>query len=165
MSLVTSLPLVALAVVNPESAASVAEGRHKSSASPWNWLPPLLVTMLTTLPVLPPYSAEKALVEHRHLLATASSGQVGEDGLAAPAIVVGAAIHFEPGLPPAGAVGGEEVLVHEDVALIDGRAVGGVEQGQIGDAAVEQRRLLHLGGVEAGRPAAARRCAPRRQRR
>src|ERR1039458_4961098 len=61
-SLVRSLPLAALAVVEPARAAEVADGPQSSATSPWSWLPPLLVTMLMTLPVEPPYSAEKALV-------------------------------------------------------------------------------------------------------
>src|ERR1700719_669487 len=62
VSLVTAFPLAAVAAVKPESAASVALGRQSSRTSPWNWLPPLLVIMLTTLPVLAPYSAENAFV-------------------------------------------------------------------------------------------------------
>src|SRR6267143_6675701 len=58
VSFVRSLPLAAFVDVKPDSAASVAEGRHSSISSPWNWLPPLLVTIFTALPVLPPYSAE-----------------------------------------------------------------------------------------------------------
>ena len=61
-SLVQLLPEVAFWAVKPERAADVALGRHNSSRSPWNWLPPLLVMTFTTLPVLPPNSAEKALV-------------------------------------------------------------------------------------------------------
>src|SRR5450759_1981844 len=60
-SLVNWLPLVALAAVKPESAAAVSAGRHSSSTSPWNLLPPLLVTRLITPPAVAPYSAEKAL--------------------------------------------------------------------------------------------------------
>ena len=74
---------------------------------------------------------------------------VGEDGLAAPAVVGVAAVDFKPGLAAARAVGGEEVLVHEDVALVNGGAVGRVEQRKEGDAAVEQRRLFDLCGAEA----------------
>src|SRR5690242_21323278 len=62
LSLVIAFPLVAVAAVKPDSAAEVALGRQSSRSSPWYWLLPLLVTMLTTLPVLAPYSAEKALV-------------------------------------------------------------------------------------------------------
>src|ERR1017187_9864392 len=74
-SLVNWLPLVALAAVKPESAAAVSAGRHNSSASPWNWLPPLLVTMLTTPPAVAPYSAEKALASTL-ISATAETGSV-----------------------------------------------------------------------------------------
>ena len=87
--------------------------------------------------------------QHGHLL-HGGERDVGEDGLAAPAVVAGAAIDFEPGLAAAGAVGGEEVLVHEDVALVDGGAVGGVEQRQEGEAAIEQRRLRDLDRLETG---------------
>src|ERR1041385_7110914 len=41
-------------------------------------------------------------------------------------------------------VGGKQVLVHEDIALIDGRAVGGIEQRQKRDPAIQQRQVLHL---------------------
>ncbi len=126
----TSLPLAALALVKPESAAAVAAGRQVAQQRRHgNWLPPLLVTMLMALPVLPPYSAENAFVEHRHLLHRVQR-DVAEDRLPSPAIVAGAAIHFEPRLPPAGAVGGEQILVHEHVALIDGRPIGCVEHRQ-----------------------------------
>src|ERR1700693_6369895 len=56
VSLVQSLPLAALVALKPERAASVCEGRHSSSNSPWSLLPPVLVTMLTALPTPPPYS-------------------------------------------------------------------------------------------------------------
>src|ERR1035441_2105263 len=74
-SLVNWLPLVALAAVKPESAAAVSAGRHNSSTSPWNWLPPLLVTMLTTPPAVAPYSAEKALAS-TFISSTAITGSV-----------------------------------------------------------------------------------------
>src|SRR5579872_1739386 len=69
---------------------------------------------------------------------------VAEHGLAAPTVVAGSAVHFEPGLTASGAVGGEEILIHEHVALVDGWAIGGAEQREIGDAAVEQRRVFDL---------------------
>ena len=61
--------------MKPESAAAVAAGRHSSITSPCNLLPPVLVTMLTTLPVLPPYSAENALVS-TSISCTASRGML-----------------------------------------------------------------------------------------
>src|SRR5205085_8664068 len=60
-----------------------------------------------------------------------------EDGLAAPTVVAGAAIHHEGGLASSGAVGSEQVLVEEDVALVDGRAVCRVEQRKRGNLAAE----------------------------
>src|SRR5579871_439483 len=75
VSLVQSLPLAALPELKPERAASVPAGRHSSRRLPCNWLPPLLVTMLTTLPVDPPNSAEKALVS-TVISCTESSGRV-----------------------------------------------------------------------------------------
>src|ERR1035437_6720028 len=74
-SLVNWLPLVALAAVKPESAAAVSAGRHSSSTSPWNLLPPLLVTMLITPPAVAPYSAEKALAS-TSISSTARTGSV-----------------------------------------------------------------------------------------
>src|ERR1017187_3111666 len=74
-SLVTWLPLVALAAVNPESVAAVSAGRHNSSTSPWKALPPLLVTMLITPPTVAPRSAEKALASTL-ISATAETGSV-----------------------------------------------------------------------------------------
>ena len=56
-------------------------------------------------------------------------GDIGEDGLAAPGVVAVGAVDVEGLLAAAAAVSGEEILVHEDVALVDGGAVGGVEQG------------------------------------
>jgi len=60
LSVATSLPLAALAAVNPESAAVVVEGRQSSRRLAWSFSPPVFVTMFTALPVLPPYSAENA---------------------------------------------------------------------------------------------------------
>ena len=58
-----SLPLVALPVVE---AGERRLGAWRAARAPAprrdSWSPPLCVTMLTTLPVLPPYSAEKPLV-------------------------------------------------------------------------------------------------------
>ena len=75
---------------------------------------------------------EHVFFEHRVF------GDVGEDGLAAPGIVAVGAVDHERLLAAASAIGGEEVLVHEDVALVDGGTVGCVEQRQERDAAVEQ---------------------------
>ena len=93
-SLVQLLPVVAFWAVKPERAADVALGRHNSSSSPWNWLPPLLVTMLTTLPVLPPNSAEKALVS-TSISCTDVERQVLNMVWRPQAIVAGAAVHHE----------------------------------------------------------------------
>ena len=61
-----------------------------------------------------------------------------------PAIATGRAVDFEPGLASSCAVGGEQLFVHEDIALVDGGAIGGVEQWKIGDAAVQQRHVVGL---------------------
>ena len=76
---------------------------------------------------------------------------VGEDGLAAPHVDVVGAVGFEPGLAAACAVGGEEVLVHKDVALVDGGAVGGFEEGEKSEAAGGEGGVvdLLLGEVDA----------------
>ena len=85
----------------------------------------------------------KRVRQHGHLV-DGRERDVGEDRLPPPHVNAVGAIHLEPGLPAARAIGGDEELVHEDVALVDGRAVGRVQQRQPGDAAREQRRLLHL---------------------
>gem|GEM_PF-6209579 len=69
---------------------------------------------------------------------------IAEDCLPAPTVIGVCTIDLEPGLAAARTVGGEEILIHEDVALVDGGAVGGVEQRQVGDAAVEERQVAYL---------------------
>ena len=85
--------------------------------------------------------------KHVHFL-DGRARQSGNDGLAPPGIDAVRAVHLKPGLAAARAVGGEQGLVHEDIALADGRAIGGVQHGEVGDLVAEQRGGVHLGGVE-----------------
>ena len=85
--------------------------------------------------------------EHRHLLHRIER-EIRENRLPAPAIVAGRAVDFKPRLPAARSVGGEKILVHEHVALVDRGTIGGVEQRQVRDAAIRQRRRFHLARVE-----------------
>src|SRR6266849_2347111 len=87
--------------------------------------------------------SRKAVRDHCHFLHRGER-DAAEQRLAAPTIVASTAVHFEPGLAPSGSVGGEEILVREDVALVNGRTVGCVQQRQKSDPAVEQGRLFHL---------------------
>src|SRR3954464_1346066 len=59
-SSVIAFPLGALEALNPESFATVSDGRNSPRTSPCSSDPPLLVTMFTTPPVVAPYSAENA---------------------------------------------------------------------------------------------------------
>jgi hypothetical protein len=132
VSLVISLPLVALAEVKlglracgprkfQQLAAQAVAARtrhdihHASSRS----------TVLGRETV-----GEHSNLIHRH------QRNIGEDRLASPHIDRVRSIGYEQGLPSSCAVGGEQIFIHEDVALVDGGAVGCVEQRQIGDAAV-----------------------------
>ncbi len=90
----------------------------------------------------------EAVVQDGHFL-DREKGQVGEDRLTSPAIVPVGSIDFEPRLAATGAIGGEHVFVHEDVALVDGLTVGGVKQRQVGDASIQERSLFHSFGIEA----------------
>ena len=89
----------------------------------------------------------KAVGENRHLI-DGDNGNIGEDRLPSPAVDCVGAIHFKPGLPAAGAVGREQVLIHEDVSLIDGRAIGGAEKREVSDPAVVKRSFLNLGRIQ-----------------
>ena len=85
----------------------------------------------------------KRIGQHVHLL-HGGARNIVENGLAAPEIAGIGAIHFEPRLAAAGAVGGEQVLIHKHIAHVDGRTIGGVEQRQVGYALAQQRRLFDL---------------------
>ncbi len=85
----------------------------------------------------------KAVVQDGHFL-HGSQRQVAEKSLPAPTVVAVGAVDFKPRLAAARAVGGEHVLIHEHVALVDGLSIGGVQEGQVGDPPIEQRSVLHL---------------------
>jgi hypothetical protein len=95
----------------------------------------------------PAVRRRKCIGEHRHLI-HCHQRDIGEDSLATPHIDTVCAVDLEPCLPAACAVGGDENFIHEDVTLVDSRAVGGVEQRQASDATGQERCLLHLLGRE-----------------
>ena len=85
----------------------------------------------------------KGVCEYIHFL-HGGAWNVIENSLASPEIAGVGAIHFEPRLAAAGAVGGEQVFVHEDVAHVDRRAIGRVEQRKVCDALAQQGSLFDL---------------------
>ena len=89
----------------------------------------------------------KAVGENRHLI-DSDNRDIGEDRLPSPAVDCVGPIYFKPSLPPAGAVGCEEILIHKDVSLIDSRAIGGAEKREIGYFAAVKRRVLNLCCIE-----------------
>ncbi len=103
--------------------------------------------MLTTLPVLPPYSAENAFVS-TSISCTAASGMfVKIVCLPQLSLPVLPSTSNQVCRRPAPLVV-NKIFVHEHVALVDGWPVGRVQQRQIRDAAIRQRRLLHLGCIQ-----------------
>src|SRR5205823_13678061 len=59
-----------------------------------------------------------------------------------------ASVHHKQRLTPSRAIGREQILIDEDVALVNGRMIGRVQQWKVADLAVEQRRLFHLHGSQ-----------------
>ena len=129
VSLVISLPLVALPVVKPESEASVLGWTPEFEELPVEFVAAAAGDDVDDAAGAGAVLGGEGVGEHGHLV-DGHQRNVGEDGLAAPPVVGVGAVDFKPGLAAARAVGGEEILVHEDVALIDGGAIGGVEQRQ-----------------------------------
>ena len=89
----------------------------------------------------------ESIGQHVHLL-HGLARQRGDEGLAAPGIDGVGAIRLEPRLPAPGPVGGEQRLIHKNVALADGWAIGGAQHREVGDFVAEQRSGVHLDGVE-----------------
>ena len=80
---------------------------------------------------------------HRELLKR-GEGDVGEERLPAPCVVVRAAVEREGGLAATAAVGDEEEVVHEEVAGSARGPDGGVELREVRNLATEDRRVVYL---------------------
>ena len=90
----------------------------------------------------------ECVFENSHLL-HARQREICKDCLPAPTVIAGTAVHLEGGLPPAGTICSKQVLVHENVALIERRTIGRVQQRQVRDATIQERCLLSLLTVDA----------------
>src|SRR6266404_9189896 len=85
----------------------------------------------------------KSVHQHFHFL-HCEKWKRAENCLPAPTVVAGGAVHFKPRLAAARSISGEQILIHEDITLIDGRTVRRVQKRKVRDPSIEKWRFLHL---------------------